>query len=999
MNDKKSTSDTTTKVGSSFGHVMDTVLYVLSTYFVPLAIGVFCAMALAYWPSQLKTDSPEILQIRVVSHSAEISQPDQALMASIGQSPSLFVDTDLSVNPFWISFPIDPKSTEQPHVVEFPSRHTTRIECWGGKPLRTLGSGSRYHTHGTISEIKSGFSLPIDPTLIGSTIVCKAASSGPARLTAMLWNSDDLQVSARQFQRKSGLLDGGVLVLATFILITAYINRKSLYLLFAAWLIINLRMGALSGGWDTQWLGSGIPENTLMVTRAVTLALYYILTLTLFTTLFRDDLKKVGYRSILFVTRFSCLPLLAFSILLPYGYFLPVIWAASGVGIALLAFLLVRILTLTRSRVALLYSASIAVSLLASLYEVIAASLGMHAFLGSINSVTAALSASLLTALAISEQMRLEHNERLAAQAELEHTYDAMPIGLFTLDVKGRFLSANPALVQMLGPLVLTDGGSTWSRHFSPNDWIRLHQMISGQDQDEMEINGWKIPGFIDTKRFLVKATLARGKIEGSLQDVTEKSRATEHLLFLANHDTLTKAYNRRGIDTLVTGAIRELRSGKQSTISAAYLDLDRFKLINDLFGHDAGDEVLRQVCARVSAKLDDGQSFGRVGGDEFVIIFPGVPVAEAEFICNSIVENLSATPYRVGDKAFYVRGSIGLIEVSSQMQFNDVMSSTDRACREAKASNGGSVVVNERNSAAFLKHEAELNLIALLSRPEATDGFHLEMQPIMSLTAPHQSLNFEVLLRMRDPLGNPVRTDLLIHAAENCGRMGMIDRWVLTTTVQWLETHFSEMKHTKFVCVNLSGASLNDEAFLSDVYALFESKPDLVRYLCLEVTESVALHDLANTRRFVDRIRGYGAKVALDDFGAGYTSFSYLKEFSADLLKIDGSFIVNMNQHPANIAIVEAIVSLAKNLGMKVVAEWAEDLGTLKTLSDIGVDYVQGFVIARPQHPDQLLQARSSASFIDDSKVADFVAKLGKFSAQNATSDLFSSSVDGRLH
>jgi EAL domain-containing protein (putative c-di-GMP-specific phosphodiesterase class I) len=161
----------------------------------------------------------------------------------------------------------------------------------------------------------------------------------------------------------------------------------------------------------------------------------------------------------------------------------------------------------------------------------------------------------------------------------------------------------------------------------------------------------------------------------------------------------------------------------------------------------------------------------------------------------------------------------------------------------------------------------------------------------------------------------------------------------------------------------------------------------------------------VANTRRFVDRIRGYGAKVALDDFGAGYTSFSYLKEFAADLLKIDGSFIVNRNQHPANIAIIaiiaiiEAIVSLAKNLGMKMVAEWAESLGTVKTLSDIGVDYVQGFVIARPKHPDQLRRAHSSASFIDDSKVAEFVAKLDKFNAQNATIDLFSSSVDVRLH
>ena len=177
---------------------------------------------------------------------------------------------------------------------------------------------------------------------------------------------------------------------------------------------------------------------------------------------------------------------------------------------------------------------------------------------------------------------------------------------------------------------------------------------------------------------------------------------------------------------------------------------------------------------------------------------------------------------------------------------------------------------------------------------------------------------------------------------------------------------------------MNLSGASLNDEQFLQDVYATLEQNLPLVSKLCLEITESVALHDVGNTRRFVDKVRGYGAKVALDDFGAGYTSFSYLKEFTADLLKIDGNFIVNMNQHPANVAIVEAIVNLAKNLGMKVIAEWAEDQATVQTLVEIGVDYVQGFVVARPQHPDHMLTAPSSASFIKGETLAEFVYQIG---------------------
>lgn len=243
-----------------------------------------------------------------------------------------------------------------------------------------------------------------------------------------------------------------------------------------------------------------------------------------------------------------------------------------------------------------------------------------------------------------------------------------------------------------------------------------------------------------------------------------------------------------------------------------------------------------------------------------------------------------------------------------------------------------------------------------------------------MSLTAPNDSLNFEVLLRMRDAQGQMVRTDHLIAAGESSGRMGMIDRWVLSNTLNWLNLNLEKLKHTKFVCMNLSGASLNDEAFLSEAYAMLEENQHVVPLLCLEITEGVALHSLENTKRFVEKVQGFGARVALDDFGAGYTSFSYLKEFNADLLKIDGSFIVNMNRHPSNVSIVEAIVGMARSLGMKVLAEWAEDNATVQTLVDIGVDYVQGFAIAHSMHPDKLLAGESSASFIQDEELTRYV-------------------------
>jgi EAL domain-containing protein (putative c-di-GMP-specific phosphodiesterase class I) len=307
-----------------------------------------------------------------------------------------------------------------------------------------------------------------------------------------------------------------------------------------------------------------------------------------------------------------------------------------------------------------------------------------------------------------------------------------------------------------------------------------------------------------------------------------------------------------------------------------------------------------------------------------------------------------------------------------------DAVSTADRACREAKDGHSDGLVVYERDSAAFQEREAELNLVERLSGPNATEGMFVEMQPIMSLSAPHESLNFEVLLRMRDAEGRIGPAGPLIAAAEKSGRMSVIDRWVLSTTLAWIEDNGASLVNTRFICMNLSGASLNDERFVADTLEILARYSQVASRLCMEITESVALHDLNNTRRFIDQVRAFGVKVALDDFGAGYTSFSYLKELPADVLKIDGNFIVNINAHPANVAIVEAIVSLAVNLGMKTIAEWAEDAATVRTLAEIGVDYVQGWAISRSQPPEKLLAASSSASFIKSDDVLQVVRTLG---------------------
>ena len=981
---------------------LDKALYLMGIYGLPAMMLLLSAIALLTWNNQYGT-TPEVrsLAFRVV----EAPDNDDALTPAQARSlldaapvPVTLHPTHLSEAPFWLLLPLKEQQVNPAtRSIEFASRHASDLRCWNANTLQWLGSADRTTSSGALEKVKAGFSMRLDAAASPSSLLCRAHFVGPARITVLDWPTAALGNSDQEFHRNAGLLDGGLIVLALFVMTTALVNRRGVYVLFAVWLVVNLRMGALSAGWDTQWLGRSVPTDWMMRMRLITMALYYTLTATLFRELFRDDLAKVGYTPLLRIILWPTPPLLLMSATLPYATVLPFIWVTTGVGTAVAVFLLGQILYRTRSRVAMWYAASLAVTLGASLYEVVAAALGVKGLIGAVNSVTAALSSSLLASLAIAEQMRQEHKDRLAAQAELEHTFEAMPIGLFTLDLQGRFTSANPALIEMLGPQVLSPGRHAWHQYFHDGAWTQLYHLLEANGSGELELHGRKVLGVNGYKRYLVKAALARDKIEGSLQDVTEKSRATEELQFMADNDSLTKVLNRRGIERALERTLADL--DEQRPLALAYLDLDRFKLINDLFGHNAGDEVLQQVCVRVGTMLSGAMVMGRMGGDEFLIVMPDTRTPLATVICQGIVAALGGTPYRVGDKAFHVRGSIGLIEVSPGTRFKDAVSTADRACREAKARHHDGLVVYEKNAPAFREHEAELRLVERLSSNEATDGLYLEMQPIMSLSSPHASLNFEVLLRMRGLDGQIVPTDRLIKAGENSGRMGVIDRWVLSATLSWLNTHLARLKNTRFICMNLSGASLNDEKFMQDVYGMLARNIHVAGHLCFEITESVALHDLNNTRRFIDKVRSYGAKVALDDFGAGYTSFSYLKELPADLLKIDGSFIVNMNKHPANVAIVEAIVNLGRNLGMRTVAEWAEDAATVRTLVEIGVDYVQGFVVARPQSPERLLAASSSASFIEDEELVRYTYLLDKTDDAVLQVDLFEQGRLRNLH
>lgn len=950
-----------------FHSAIDALIYALSVYGVPTVVFLITLAALVVWDSQYDAHNALPLPLVAIEDTEAALTPDQAVARLRDAAPVTHHDTKLSEAPFWFAFNAAANGRSGRGPVELPSRHARQIECWNSATLDSLGRADRSAGSRQVKPAKAGFVLELDAPV---PAVCRATFAGPARITAVQWPAAGFAASVREFHRNAGLLEGGLLVLSAFVFVTAIINREWLYVLFATWLLASLRLGAISAGWDIQWLGRTIPPDWILASRKLTVVAYFALTYALFARLFRDDLRRLQAGWPLTLAQWLCVVVFAAAFALPYARFLPVAWIAVGAGVVVLVYYLVRILLLTRSPVALWYAGSLSIVLLSSFYEVVAAALGAKALIGTVNSVTAALSSCLLAALAIAQQMREERLERVQAQTALKNTYDAIPIGLFTLAPDGSFKRVNPALAEMLGIDLSGEAKRYWHEYFEAGSWDRLRQLLRQGQSGELEICSAASAG--EPKRYHVKAALTGDKVEGSLQDMTARHLATEKLKFLAENDPLTGVPNRRGVETIIEDAKRQAAEGRP--LAVAYLDLDRFKLINDLYGHVAGDDVLRQVCRRIEGVLAGGSILGRVGGDEFVIVFRGAPIGAATAICRGIVDAISAIPFHTGDKAFQVKASIGLVEVTGQLPVRDAIAVADRACRAAKTGAHAGLVVYGRDASVFHERTQELKLVERLSTHGSPEGLFLVMQPILSLYAPYDSLTFEVLVRMRDSDGSVIGGGALLAAAENNGRAAVIDRWVLANTLGWLERHHAALASTRFVTMNLSGASLNDERFIQDAFSMLADSPRATSCLCIEITESVALHDLANTRRFVDRVRSYGAKVALDDFGAGYTSFSYLRQLPADALKIDGSLVVNLNAHPANLAIIQAIVELTRNLGMKSIAEWAEDCATVESLAQAGVDYVQGFAISRPQEPAALLTAKSSASFITNEEVLRYV-------------------------
>ena len=899
-----------------------------------------------------------------------------------GEAGRTSVETRLSVQPFWFGLHASAPRAGEPWSIEFPSRHAMDIRCWDGPSGEELGAADRDNQRsGRMAPVRGGFALALDAGRTQEDLICRGTFRGPAKITAAVWNSSALAAAQQLFERLSTMISASMGMLALSMVLTALINRSSLYWAFVGLLFVSLRMALLSEGADFTLFGMPLASSVLAPMRQWTICLYFVLTVAVFGMLFKKEMEAVGARWLLGVHRAAAFALPVMCLLLDFEGSLPVMWFVAVVMFAITLPYIYLILRKQRSRPAFWYAASIVVALVSTINEVVMAALGKHQLMAGLNSVTAALASALLASAAVAEHMRTDRRERELAQRTLKAAYDDSPIGLFTVHDGDVIVNANQSFKVML-ELPENVESLRLADVFGDDvvgEFLMLHAMGApasldlqarplsshsfGQHRHSEYVERW----------FAIKASTADGRVfEGSLQDITERVRATSRLEFLVNHDPLTECLNLRGLS-------RNFERSQAPPRTLAYFDLDRFKLINDLYGHAAGDAVLKQVCNRIRSQLGPDDFLARVGGDEFVVAFPDAAIAEASQRCHNICALIASAPFKIDLQRFTLSVSGGLVAAESfrDAELKEIVSAADTLCRMAKKRPNERLVVMDGADTFFKHHKDELELIGCLERGETPKGLFVMMQPELSISNPFDSLNFEVLLRMRKPDGETVPAQVIIEAAEAHGKTAIIDRWVVSTTVSWLQAHGARLPKTQFVGVNLSGSSLNDEAFVEELFKLFEYHRDVVSRICIEITETVALTDMVHMQRFIDRARDMGVKVALDDFGAGYSSFGYLKGLSVDALKLDGSLVKDAATNPASMAILAALGGLVRSLGMKSIGEYAENLPVLKALVAAGVDYAQGYGISRPVMPERILEADSTVDFIEDAGIRAFVQQL----------------------
>ena len=440
--------------------------------------------------------------------------------------------------------------------------------------------------------------------------------------------------------------------------------------------------------------------------------------------------------------------------------------------------------------------------------------------------------------------------------------------------------------------------------------------------------------------------------------DVTEQRRMSGEMSYRATHDPLTDLFNRTELDQRLRALLHAAHAdGGQHAL--LYIDLDQFKVVNDTCGHSAGDELLQQVAKLMQRCVRSRDVLARLGGDEFGVLLEQCTTEQAMRVAQKICDEMELFRFARGEQRFRVGASIGLVPVDRRFATPAlVMQAADAACYSAKESGRNRVHEWVETDANLAHRHAEMQWSTRLEQALDDDAFVLFGQRIVSLNDADVGLHAELLLRLPDGRGGYHPPGLFLPAAERYHLASRIDRWVLRQVIGCLQRS-PDRERLGLLSINLSGQSVGDRAFHAHALALLrEAGAPICERLCLEITETAAVTNMTDASQFVRQVRELGVRVALDDFGAGASSFGYLKQLQVDFLKIDGQFVKDVIDDPLDAAAVRSFVEVAAVVGVRTVAEFVDRAEVMARVREMGVGHAQGYHLHKPEPLSQLMAA-----------------------------------------
>lgn len=447
----------------------------------------------------------------------------------------------------------------------------------------------------------------------------------------------------------------------------------------------------------------------------------------------------------------------------------------------------------------------------------------------------------------------------------------------------------------------------------------------------------------------------------GCLEDISARKMAEKELEHMALHDSLTSIHNRRYFDL----RLQELTEQEGPHV-ALYLDLDYFKLINDTLGHHQGDIALQQIASLLASCLQPQHSFCRIGGDEFAILLPRTSLVQGEQLAERMLKTLNEHPWQLAGRSFELGCSIGLSLIDGQSrEASDYWVQADRALYVAKSRGRNQIHVYDPADTESEELRSDQEWLRSIRRAIEFNQLELFLQPALSLNT-GQVEYYEALCRLRAEDGRILTPDHFIPSLERCGEAPRLDVWVIGEAFRLLQ----DMPGLTRIGINLSGQSLSQPEVLSKIERLLKQTGIDPDRLVIELTESASLKNRQQTEQMIDDLHRLGCHFAIDDFGAGFSTFSYLKDLPSDYIKLDGSFIRNVDRDPVDQALARAIIEVARVLGKKTIAEFVQNQASLELLQEMGVDCVQGYHIL---HPSPARDALANMDSKLESKVLEY--------------------------